>query len=54
MTQQVSNKLDFSRKLLLGAAGLVVVAVPIVFGLVGLRAQILSEGWIRVGDRVVI
>jgi len=34
MTERVTRKLDFSRKLLLSAAGLVAVAVPIVFGLV--------------------
>ena len=34
MTKSVSRKLDFSRKLLLSAAGLLVVVVPISFGLV--------------------
>ncbi len=33
MTERVGCKLDFSRKLLLSAAGLVVVVLPIVFGL---------------------
>jgi bla regulator protein blaR1 len=33
MTEGVGCKLDFSRKLLLSAAGLVVVAIPVVFGL---------------------
>ncbi len=33
MTEQVAHRLDLSRKLLLCAAGLVAVAVPIVFGL---------------------
>jgi bla regulator protein BlaR1 len=33
MTKGVGRKLDFSRKLLLSAAGLVVVAIPVVFGL---------------------
>jgi bla regulator protein blaR1 len=34
MTEGVAHKLDFGRKLLLGAAGAVAVAAPIVFGLV--------------------
>jgi bla regulator protein BlaR1 len=34
MTEGVSRRLDFRRKLMLGAAGLVAVAAPIVFGLV--------------------
>jgi len=34
MNQRVVRKLDFSRKLLLCAAGLVAVALPIVFGLI--------------------
>jgi thiol-disulfide isomerase/thioredoxin len=33
MTEHVARKLDFSRKLLLSAAGLVAVAMPVVFGL---------------------
>lgn len=33
MTERVVRKLDFSKKLLLSAAGLVAVAVPIIFGL---------------------
>jgi uncharacterized protein (TIGR03435 family) len=33
MTEQVSRKLDFSRKLLLGIAAFAAVAVPVVFGL---------------------
>lgn len=33
MTQHAAHKLDFTRKLLLGAAGLLAIAVPIVFGL---------------------
>jgi uncharacterized protein (TIGR03435 family) len=33
MAKNVSRKLDFSRKLLLGAAGLTAVAIPIAFGL---------------------
>jgi uncharacterized protein (TIGR03435 family) len=33
MTQRIAEKLDFSRKLLLSCAGLVALAVPIVFGL---------------------
>jgi len=37
MTQGFGRKLDFGRKLLLGAAGMVVVALPIVFGLVNAR-----------------
>jgi beta-lactamase regulating signal transducer with metallopeptidase domain/parvulin-like peptidyl-prolyl isomerase len=44
MTKSVARKLDFSRKLLLGAAGFVAVTVPIVFGLVNAtpsRAQLL-------------
>jgi beta-lactamase regulating signal transducer with metallopeptidase domain/parvulin-like peptidyl-prolyl isomerase len=44
MTKRVARKLDFSRKLLLSAAGFVAVVVPIVFGLVNAtpsRAQLL-------------
>jgi len=33
MTQGVPCKLDFSKRLLIGAAGLVAIAVPILFGL---------------------
>ena len=46
MTERTARKLDFSRKLLLSAAGLVAVAVPIVFGLVNAtpsRAQSQAE-----------
>jgi uncharacterized protein (TIGR03435 family) len=42
MTKQVARQLDFSRKLLLSRAGIVAVALPIVFGLVQIsqvRAQ---------------
>ena len=34
MTEQVAHKLDLSRKLLLGVAGLTAVATPVVFGLI--------------------
>jgi len=37
MTQGFARKLDFSRKLLLSAAGLLALALPIVFGLVNAR-----------------
>jgi uncharacterized protein (TIGR03435 family) len=43
MTEQVARKLDFSRKLLLGMAGIAVIAVPVVFGLMHItrvRAQV--------------
>ena len=42
MTQRVAHKLDFSRKLLLTAAGIAALAVPILFGLMNapqIRAQ---------------
>jgi bla regulator protein blaR1 len=35
MTKRVARKLDFSRRLLLGASGVAAVALPIVFGLTG-------------------
>ncbi|MGC1450732.1 MAG: TIGR03435 family protein [Candidatus Sulfotelmatobacter sp.] len=46
MTEHIARKLDFSRKLLLGAAGLLALAAPVVFGLVNAtpgRAQSQSE-----------
>src|SRR5450631_3588693 len=46
MTEGVMRKLDFSRKLLLSAAGLVAVALPIVLGLLNaqsIRAQSVAE-----------
>jgi len=42
MTERIARKLDFSRKLLLGTAGLLALALPIVFGVVNappVRAQ---------------
>ena len=46
MTEQVTRKLDLTRKLLLGAAGLIAVAVPVVFGV--LRAtQIRAESQVE-------
>lgn len=33
MTERVAEKLDFNRKLLLGAAGLMAIALPVIFGL---------------------
>src|SRR5580698_57802 len=46
MNESIARKLDFSRKLLLSAAGLLAVVVPIFFGLVNatpIRAQTQSE-----------
>src|SRR5882724_5964673 len=46
MSERVACKLDFSRKLLLSAAGLVAIALPIVFGLLNAtesRAQSMAE-----------
>jgi uncharacterized protein (TIGR03435 family) len=46
MTEQVARKLDFSRKLLLSVAGIAVVTVPVVFGLIHItqvRAQTTAE-----------
>ncbi len=46
MTEQMTQKLDFSRKLLLGVAGLAAVACPVVFGLMHItqvRAQATTE-----------
>jgi bla regulator protein BlaR1 len=46
MTERIAQKLDFSRKLLLGTAGLLALALPIVFGVVNappVRAQEQAE-----------
>src|SRR5262249_11990316 len=43
MTQRVPHKLDFSKKLLLAVAGLVVIAAPVMFGLLKAAGQSKSQ-----------